>query len=350
MAPRRTAGDASSASDESDRTGAHRAPGPKALDVVAELAGEDLEPPARFQVAEATSTACPCCSRAPATRARTASRSSAQRRRAADLWRLLLSFPEVVAVRSRRAGHAAPRDGVPALRQRHRTGRSDPVSAGLGWAVSLEQGRVHRSRGDRRDPRAGPRRKLVGLTVAEAIPRHGYPVLHGDEQVGTVASGTFSPTLGHGIATAYVPAALSDAGNACSRWPYVARRSRRSSRGRRSCEETSLSRDRRVARDVARRDNERKANAMYPSDLKYTKEHEWVRASGDTPSIGITDFAQDQLGEVVYVDLPAEGDEIVAGETFGEIESVKSVSELYAPVSPARSSRSTMLLATRPRP
>jgi glycine cleavage system H protein len=72
---------------------------------------------------------------------------------------------------------------------------------------------------------------------------------------------------------------------------------------------------------------------MYPADLKYDKEHEWLKADGDVASIGITDFAQDQLGEVVYVDLPAVGDEVVAGEAFGEIESVKSVSELYSPVS-----------------
>jgi glycine cleavage system H protein len=72
---------------------------------------------------------------------------------------------------------------------------------------------------------------------------------------------------------------------------------------------------------------------MYPADLKYDKEHAWVRVDGDVAVVGISHFAQDQLGEVVYVDLPAEGDEVVAGETFGEIESVKSVSELFAPVS-----------------
>jgi glycine cleavage system H protein len=72
--------------------------------------------------------------------------------------------------------------------------------------------------------------------------------------------------------------------------------------------------------------------SVYPADLKYTKEHEWVRVEGGTAYVGISDFAQDQLGEVVYVDLPSVGDELVAGETFGEIESVKSVSELYAPV------------------
>jgi glycine cleavage system H protein len=70
-----------------------------------------------------------------------------------------------------------------------------------------------------------------------------------------------------------------------------------------------------------------------PADLKYDKEHEWVRVEDGTVTIGISDFAQDQLGEVVYIDLPSVGDELVAGETFGEIESVKSVSELYAPVS-----------------
>lgn len=69
-----------------------------------------------------------------------------------------------------------------------------------------------------------------------------------------------------------------------------------------------------------------------PSDLKFSKEHEWVRVDGDVVVIGISDFAQDQLGEVVYVDLPSAGDSLTAGDTFGEIESVKSVSELYAPI------------------
>lgn len=71
---------------------------------------------------------------------------------------------------------------------------------------------------------------------------------------------------------------------------------------------------------------------MYPADLKYTKDHEWVRVEGDTGTIGITQFAQQQLGDVVYVDLPAVGAQLTAGQTFGTIESVKAVSELYAPV------------------
>jgi glycine cleavage system H protein len=69
-----------------------------------------------------------------------------------------------------------------------------------------------------------------------------------------------------------------------------------------------------------------------PGDLKYTKEHEWVRIEGDTGTIGITDYAQDQLGDIVYVDLPAAGGSVAYMEKFGEIESVKAVSELFSPV------------------
>ena len=71
----------------------------------------------------------------------------------------------------------------------------------------------------------------------------------------------------------------------------------------------------------------------YPTDLKYTKEHEWIRVDGNTGAIGITDFAQQQLGDVVYVELPDVGSTITAGQVFGTIESVKAVSELFAPVS-----------------
>jgi glycine cleavage system H protein len=71
----------------------------------------------------------------------------------------------------------------------------------------------------------------------------------------------------------------------------------------------------------------------YPGDRKYTKDHEWIRVAGDTAEIGITDYAQQQLGDVVYVDLPDVGRAITAGESFGSIESVKAVSELFAPTS-----------------
>ena len=72
---------------------------------------------------------------------------------------------------------------------------------------------------------------------------------------------------------------------------------------------------------------------MYPSDVQYTKEHEWVRVSGGQAHIGITDYAQKQLGDVVYLELPDVGKTFNKGDVFGTIESVKAVSELYAPVS-----------------
>jgi glycine cleavage system H protein len=72
---------------------------------------------------------------------------------------------------------------------------------------------------------------------------------------------------------------------------------------------------------------------MYPSDLKYTKDHEWVRISDGQAQVGITDYAQKQLGDVVYLELPDVGRSFKKGDVFGTIESVKAVSELYCPVS-----------------
>jgi glycine cleavage system H protein len=72
---------------------------------------------------------------------------------------------------------------------------------------------------------------------------------------------------------------------------------------------------------------------MYPSDYRYTKDHEWVKAEGSTATIGITDYAQGELGDVVFVELPKVGAQLKAGQSFGSIESVKAVSDLFAPVS-----------------
>ncbi len=69
----------------------------------------------------------------------------------------------------------------------------------------------------------------------------------------------------------------------------------------------------------------------YPTDLKYTKEHEWIKVEGSNATIGITHYAQDSLGDIVFVDLPKTGSEITAGKAFGTVESVKAVSDLYAP-------------------
>ncbi|MGB9931590.1 glycine cleavage system protein GcvH [Haloarcula amylolytica] len=70
-----------------------------------------------------------------------------------------------------------------------------------------------------------------------------------------------------------------------------------------------------------------------PDDLRYLESHEWVRVSGDTAEVGITAFAQDELGDVVFVELPEEGAELTAGEDFGVVESIKAVSDVYAPIS-----------------
>lgn len=71
----------------------------------------------------------------------------------------------------------------------------------------------------------------------------------------------------------------------------------------------------------------------YPADFKYTKDHEWIESAGDRGKVGITDYAQRQLGDVVYIELPDVGARLNAGQSFGTIESVKAVSELYSPVS-----------------
>jgi glycine cleavage system H protein len=71
----------------------------------------------------------------------------------------------------------------------------------------------------------------------------------------------------------------------------------------------------------------------FPADYKYTKEHEWVRVDGTTGTVGITDYAQNSLGDIVFVELPKPGAELTAGQSFGTVESVKAVSDLFAPVS-----------------
>src|SRR5215467_14126255 len=71
----------------------------------------------------------------------------------------------------------------------------------------------------------------------------------------------------------------------------------------------------------------------YPADFKYTKEHEWIKADGNSATIGITSYAQESLGDIVFVDLPKPGTAIAVGKSFGSVESVKAVSDLYAPAS-----------------
>ena len=82
---------------------------------------------------------------------------------------------------------------------------------------------------------------------------------------------------------------------------------------------------------------------MYPEDLKYTKEHEWARLEGDAIRVGITHYAQDSLGDIVYVDLPAPGTQVASGQAFGEVESTKSVSDIYSPITGSITERNPRL-------
>lgn len=71
----------------------------------------------------------------------------------------------------------------------------------------------------------------------------------------------------------------------------------------------------------------------FPADYRYTREHEWIKVDGNQATVGITDYAQNSLGDIVFVELPKVGDQVTAGKTFGSVESVKAVSEIYAPAS-----------------
>lgn len=82
---------------------------------------------------------------------------------------------------------------------------------------------------------------------------------------------------------------------------------------------------------------------MYPEELKYTKEHEWARLENGAVRVGITHYAQDALGDIVYVDLPAPGTEVSAGQPFGEVESTKSVSDIYSPITGSITERNARL-------
>ena len=83
---------------------------------------------------------------------------------------------------------------------------------------------------------------------------------------------------------------------------------------------------------MVNRESDGRAVTTTPEDLKYTSEHEWVRGTGPAVEVGITDFAQDSLGDIVFVTLPKAGESVTAGEPCGELESTKSVSDIYAPV------------------
>jgi aminomethyltransferase len=196
--------------DESERTGLIALQGPEAIRIITELAG--AEPPARFHIAEATLD-----DTVPVLLARTGYTGEdgveilCRATDAVAVWRLLLSFPEVAPCGLGARDTLRLEMGYP-LHGSDMDRTIDPISAGLSWVVSSKKGDFIGHAALEHIRAAGPRTRLVGIAVMEGVPRHGYAVLHEGREVGTVASGTFSPTLGHGIATAYVPAALAEPG------------------------------------------------------------------------------------------------------------------------------------------
>jgi aminomethyltransferase len=196
--------------DESDRTGLIALQGPDAIRVITQLAGK--EPPARFHIGEAMLEGS-----IPVLLARTGYTGEdgveivCAASDAVAVWRLLLSFPEVAPCGLGARDTLRLEMGYP-LHGSDMDRSTDPISAGLGWVVSSKKGDFIGREAVEHVRAAGPKTRLVGIAVLEGVPRHGYPVLHEGSEVGTVASGTFSPTLGHGIATAYVPIALTEPG------------------------------------------------------------------------------------------------------------------------------------------
>ena len=196
---------------------------------------------------------------------------------------------------------------------------TNAIAAGLGWVCALQK--------DftgvdvlRRTKEEGPSERLVAFRMAErAIPRGGMPIHDaGGATIGAVTSGTLSPSLDEGVGMGYVRTDQAGHGNAdrhrCAR--------PQQGRGRRS---QAIAQEEGVVATMA--------EGVYPDDLRYHREHDWVRLDGDEAVFGITWYAQDSLGEVVYFDPPGIGAQVTADEPYGELESVKAVSDVIAPLS-----------------
>ena len=190
----------------------------------------------------------------------------------------------------------------------------NPIEAGLGWCCKEETGFIG-AEAVAAARKNGTQEKLVPFAIeGQGIPRQGNPVVGGGE----VTSGTFSPCLERGIGMAYVPA----------RVPTRARQIEIDVRGRmrrrRDHAQASLQKGT-VSTDMA--------DPSYPDDLHYHPEHDWARVDGDSATFGITWYAQDALGEVVFFDAPKVGAEVSKDQAYTEVESVKAVSDVIAPLS-----------------
>lgn len=195
--------------DESDRTALIALQGPAAVGIVRELSG--AEPPARFHIAEASLDGVPVLLARTGYTGEDGVEMACHVSSAVAVWRLLLSFADVTPCGLGARDTLRLEMGYP-LYGSDMDRTTDPISAGLGWVVAKDKGPYIGRDAIELVRAAGPERRLVGMVVKDGVPRHGFPVLHEGEAVGSVASGTFSPTLQTGIATAYVPAALAAPG------------------------------------------------------------------------------------------------------------------------------------------
>ena len=192
---------------------------------------------------------------------------------------------------------------------------TDAISAGLGWACALDTeftGAEALRRIKEEGPAAKARRRSSWRSAR--VPRQGMPIEGGGE----VTSGTHSPMLDQsGSAWATCPAASAPA--------RVRARDRRPRQ--------AATRARRQEADLPEGELRVPAAESYPDDLRYHPEHDWARVDGDEATLGVTWFAQDSLGELVHYEAPEAGATVTKDESYGEVESVKAVSDIIAPLS-----------------
>ena len=200
----------------------------------------------------------------------------------------------------------------------------NPIEAGLGWCCKEETGFAG-SEAVSAARENGTAERLVAFAITDrGIPRPGNPILAGEEPIGTVTSGTFSPSLGIGIGMGYVRSDLAEPGTAIE----IDVRGRRPGGG--DPHEAAL-RDEQLTAN--RRKDHMATEESYPDDLRYHPEHDWAKVDGDQATFGITWFAQDSLGDVVFFDPPEVGATVSKDDPYTEVESVKAVSDVIAPLS-----------------
>ena len=202
-----------------------------------------------------------------------------------------------------------------------------PIEAGLGWAVKLDKGPFIGREAIAAVKESGPSRRTVGFRLLERAGSAQTRLSGGHwtvGRVGVVTSGAHSPTLGGEIGLALVEADVAGVGKPLE----IIIRGRPCARNKSSCPSIGE-----PATDPATPVPRRQLRPMEsPADRKYTKTHEWVALDGDIATIGVTDFAQSELGDITYLELPEVGDAIALDQAFGIIESVKAANDIFSPV------------------